>query len=737
MRLVRNPDPKAIRKINRRKIEKSGLARIDNENIKDFHRRVENMAWDGPVFNRATLDFINELQMLLHDHIMIWLANEFQLGNISKVSDIGNIVDYINAENPPLKNRTYKDIEEESKDWHELFSKNMTNKPNYSTMNVVTETINKNYFWVNVPKEDWSEEGKTMGHCIGAYAKIPGRLFFSLRDKKNNPHTTVEVLNGLIKEIRGKQNKNPIKKYSEMLIDLFSYLVNEGLVKDISHQAIDTVLPEHIVDIFELFKNKSNININIRELYNKLDTTSEDNKKIIISLFNLVYHYCLESGISQIVKFDDLPYMQKLLCDIYTKMVDFGISDKDIQTYFSSKEIETYSELIESGCLVPSSNSEITLKNIPNINNSLNSKLYYGVFLKKLENYRTKEMILNRWATQLKKSVIATNNTTKLDNKMVDLFFYSGYWKDIRNLVDEKKILKLYQKSNYPIDILGEDEDIFNRLIEDKTIFSKVIMHYRPFYDKIAYTDMLKLFRNITPNKVLFIFTKLPYLTKGLKEHEKNNIYDMLAIGIAGDEKNEIAFSVKYLFTDDNFLIKMISNFSSPKALGILFSRYKGDIEDKRLFEKINTDYIIYDFVEYERPYLFFKLNRFFERKTMNNKWLSSEPYSKIYLGWEKYNKNKAMLIRDEKFMNILSEFLTDFPKGGHSSTLKAKTQIKINEIVKKTNSIMTIIGYFSHINSMNIENMLMANHGENQIKNELLIYKNILKDKYKFMDRF
>lgn len=735
MRLVRNPDPKAIRKINRRKIEKSGLARIDNENIKDFHRRVENMAWDGPVFNRATLDFINELQMPLHDHIMIWLANEFQLGNITEGSDIGNIVDYINAENPPLKNRTYKDIEEESKDWHEVFSRNMTNKSNYSTMNIVTETINKNYSWVNVPKEDWSEEGKVMGHCVGKYTQIPGRLFFSLRDKKNNPHTTVEVLNGLIKEIRGKQNKNPIKKYSEMLIDLFSYMVNQGLVKGISTQAISTVPPENIVDIFELFKNKSDIGSVMEHLYNKLDTSSDDNKKTIISLFNLVYYHCLESGISAIIKYNDLSYMQKLLCDIYTKMVDFGISDEDIHTYFSGKEIETYLELIESGYLAPSLNTKIALRNISNINKSFNSKLYCGDFLKKPKSYNVKIMFLTRWASQLKKSIIATDDTTKLDSPIVDLIFNSNNWNEIRHLVDEKTILKLYRKSKYPDNILKEDEHVLNMLMEDEVVFDKVKMFNYISYSEQDYADLLKLFRNITPNKALFIFIYLLNLTGSLKEYEKRNIYDMLVLGIAGNEKIEIAFSTKYLFIDD-LLSRMISNFSSPKALGILFSRYKGDFKDKLLVEKIDTDYIIYDFIEYERPYLFYKLRGFFDRKRVN-KILLNEPDYKIYLGWEKYNKNKTTLIRDEKFMNILSEFLTAFPKGGHSSTLKSKTQIKINETVKRTNSIMTIIGYFSYINSMNVESKLISFDSQGQIRSQLFIYENILKDKYKFMDRF
>ena len=95
------------------------------------------------------------------------------------------------------------------------------------------------------------------------------------------------------------------------------------------------------------------------------------------------------------------------------------------------------------------------------------------------------------------------------------------------------------------------------------------------------------------------------------------------------------------------------------------------------------------------------------------------------------------MLIRDENFMNILSEFLIAFPKGGHSSTLKSKTRIKINETVKSTNSIMTIVGYFSYINSMNDEDTLMYTYAQYQIRSEIFVYENMLKGKYKFMDRF
>ena len=59
-------------------------------------------------------------------------------------------------------------------------------------------------------------EGKLMQHCVGSYAakvKEGQVVIYSLRDKKNQPHATLEVKGKDIHQIKGKQNDAPIKKY--------------------------------------------------------------------------------------------------------------------------------------------------------------------------------------------------------------------------------------------------------------------------------------------------------------------------------------------------------------------------------------------------------------------------------------------------------------------------------------------------------------------------------------------
>lgn len=69
-------------------------------------------------------------------------------------------------------------------------------------------------------------EGDTMGHCVGGYCSdvISGQSrIFSLRDAKGQPHVTVELNpeDGAYKiaQIKGKQNKKPIKEYTPFVQD--------------------------------------------------------------------------------------------------------------------------------------------------------------------------------------------------------------------------------------------------------------------------------------------------------------------------------------------------------------------------------------------------------------------------------------------------------------------------------------------------------------------------------------
>jgi hypothetical protein len=103
-------------------------------------------------------------------------------------------------------------------------------------------------------------EGDLMGHCVGGYcpevASGASRIF-TLRDKRNRPHVTIEAVpetytdatgeytnkpNGKldIAQIKGKQNAAVIDKYHEYVLDYLNSMHNLGDVNDLKNiNAID------------------------------------------------------------------------------------------------------------------------------------------------------------------------------------------------------------------------------------------------------------------------------------------------------------------------------------------------------------------------------------------------------------------------------------------------------------------------------------------------------------------
>ena len=82
------------------------------------------------------------------------------------------------------------------------------------------------YRWVKpTSKEALDREGKLMGHCVGSYCeRVSGgdTVIYSLRDPKNEPHCTIEVTNGAIEQIKGKQNREVVAKYHEYVQDFLN-----------------------------------------------------------------------------------------------------------------------------------------------------------------------------------------------------------------------------------------------------------------------------------------------------------------------------------------------------------------------------------------------------------------------------------------------------------------------------------------------------------------------------------
>lgn len=68
--------------------------------------------------------------------------------------------------------------------------------------------------------EEAKVEGQAMGHCVGGYGSAieEGRTeVYSLRDKNNAPHATIELAYGEVRQIQGKGNSQPIPEYQEKI----------------------------------------------------------------------------------------------------------------------------------------------------------------------------------------------------------------------------------------------------------------------------------------------------------------------------------------------------------------------------------------------------------------------------------------------------------------------------------------------------------------------------------------
>lgn len=64
-------------------------------------------------------------------------------------------------------------------------------------------------------------EGKHMGHCVGGEEYQDSSNLYSLRDRNNFPHATLEINGKWIEQINGKSNKVLADRYQKYLIEFF------------------------------------------------------------------------------------------------------------------------------------------------------------------------------------------------------------------------------------------------------------------------------------------------------------------------------------------------------------------------------------------------------------------------------------------------------------------------------------------------------------------------------------
>jgi hypothetical protein len=217
-------------KINLRKLQ-SIEPRISEEDERSYYSRLQTLAKEGPIFSSKVIQSIESLpdRYLPNEkkHFVIWLANRLNAGDelasrmlSEKPSDTWtNIRDFLNAESD-LNFKDFFSLAEGAELWHEELAANMDDSISIAGDPVVYRFDN-GYKIVEVRPENLALEGKSMGHCVGDYCddvKFGGTTIYSLRSKEDRPLVTIEIEDGLLRQIKGRQNSAPIEKYRKYII---------------------------------------------------------------------------------------------------------------------------------------------------------------------------------------------------------------------------------------------------------------------------------------------------------------------------------------------------------------------------------------------------------------------------------------------------------------------------------------------------------------------------------------
>lgn len=221
-------------------VENISVPDKENINVPQYHE-----------YDVALVNSINRLDGKYKEWALIQLTKLRREVNISKNWDNyawfklklrQELTDWFDAEKPQIASYDWKTAIEASEAWHKAMeeagagqvytegNKFIVYGPKWKNKEWNGWTIKRIY-----SKNDLEVEGNEMQHCVGSYADMvdaENTAIYSLRDPQNKPHVTIEESppgSHEINQIQGKQNREPIKEYKEMIKEWFGVLGNVSL----------------------------------------------------------------------------------------------------------------------------------------------------------------------------------------------------------------------------------------------------------------------------------------------------------------------------------------------------------------------------------------------------------------------------------------------------------------------------------------------------------------------------
>ena len=241
-------DAKVLRKINVDHIKKE-MPQFPDEEVRDYFTRIQdlerNPEYLNPIFPTGLVTWMeslpdNHFPRDGRKRFAKWLGNAVYthetetMSNLNSVdnpeelnihnNDIRYISDYLNGSDEfpeDLWEKSLNGMYDLAVQWHDTLKFKEDPTGDYQNKDVVYKFDN-GYTIVDVNTEnDLDVEGDKMGHCVGSYCDMvaSGRTtIYSLRDRRNEPHATIEVdSRNKVEQIKGKGNAAPVEKYRPMI----------------------------------------------------------------------------------------------------------------------------------------------------------------------------------------------------------------------------------------------------------------------------------------------------------------------------------------------------------------------------------------------------------------------------------------------------------------------------------------------------------------------------------------
>lgn len=230
-------------------IKKTFFSELTSEKADDLVKKISNLG--------SSIGFIggnvnqNELKSEQRKHKYdVWISKEVKkdLSIINKATELRLIVDWASETKADIFQFDYESAYQAQADWHEDMRRSYQIEkmdiPDIDENRIIFRFSDKEHFLYLLNADDLKHEGAVMGHCVGGNtykSKVKNKfsLIFSIRDKNNMPHVTIEVDVKSRTTIQkfGKSNQQPAQKYMKMYSEYalyasdFKYLHNKEVLK--------------------------------------------------------------------------------------------------------------------------------------------------------------------------------------------------------------------------------------------------------------------------------------------------------------------------------------------------------------------------------------------------------------------------------------------------------------------------------------------------------------------------